>query len=207
MSWADDEIAGILKVNIWFYLGWNWVELLAIVVFSYRIRNVRDELDISLELFAIVGFWLTFSIVYIGSAFFFITYDATGTIQTAMPGPFQILIACCIQLRNLFTVSISSLFCLRAVQSRSLNNKTSQYGQTGQLKTLYDFELVLDSVLPLSYFKRYVETYEPQKGDLNRYDKYLEIYIMLKGWSAKKMRVDSRMEMPEGHRERLIREI
>ena len=74
----------IFQVNVWFYLCCNWLELCLAVMFSYRIRNVRDDLNISIELFAITFCWITFSMVYLGTAFSHITID-NGNVVSSMP--------------------------------------------------------------------------------------------------------------------------
>jgi len=63
-------------VNTWFYLSWNWLELVILVIFTYLIRNVRDELNISLELCFINLSWIFFSTLYMGFTFFNIHYEA-----------------------------------------------------------------------------------------------------------------------------------
>jgi len=65
----------IYKVNTWFYLSWNWLELVTLVIFTYLIRNVRDELNISLELSLINLSWIFFSTLYMGFTFYNIHYD------------------------------------------------------------------------------------------------------------------------------------
>jgi len=62
-------------VNTWFYLLWNWLELVTLVIFTYLIRNVRDELNISLELCLINLSWIFFSTLYMGFTFSNIHYE------------------------------------------------------------------------------------------------------------------------------------
>lgn len=70
-----NERENIFKINTWFYLSWNWLELVLLVLFTYLIRNVRDELNISLELFLINMSWIFFSTLYMGFTFHYINYD------------------------------------------------------------------------------------------------------------------------------------
>lgn len=76
-SWLyENEREQIIKINTWFYLSWNWLELVILVMFTFLIRNVRDELNISLELFLINLSWTFFSTLYMGFTFFSINYEA-----------------------------------------------------------------------------------------------------------------------------------
>lgn len=77
-----------MQVNVGFYLFWNWLEVVILVVMSYWIRNVRDELNISKELYTIIFFWTLFSSIYIGIAFFYINID--GNVRSDMPTKYQI---------------------------------------------------------------------------------------------------------------------
>ena len=115
-SWVDEPTLNtIFKVNIWFYLSWNWLELVILVFFTYWIRNVRDELNISLELFLINLSWILFSTLYMGFTFYSIN-DGKSSPDTYI----QIIIITCIQLRNLITVSFSTFFCWKAKISKQL---------------------------------------------------------------------------------------
>ena len=116
-----------MNVNIWFYLFWNWLELFVLVIVSYRIRNVRDELNISKELFTIIINWIFFSSLYLGFTFYnvkILKIDNNDKIVTDIPIPAQICNMIFIQSRNLGTVIISTLFCLKAIRSEDLLVKT-----------------------------------------------------------------------------------
>ncbi len=77
-----DERDLIFQINTWFYLAWNWLELFILVIFTYLIRNVRDELNISLELFFINVSWTLFSSLYMGFTFYFISYPDVSETKT-----------------------------------------------------------------------------------------------------------------------------
>jgi hypothetical protein len=78
-----------MQVNVGFYLVWNWLEVVILVVMSYWIRNVRDELNISKELFTTIFFWTLFSSIYIGTAFFYINID-DNNVRSEMPTKYQV---------------------------------------------------------------------------------------------------------------------
>jgi hypothetical protein len=85
----------IFKINTWFYLSWNWLELVLLVIFTYLIRNVRDELNISLELFLINMSWIFFSMMYMGFTFKNIFY-LDERIEFNPPTYVSIIIISCI---------------------------------------------------------------------------------------------------------------
>jgi hypothetical protein len=60
----------IVNINIWSYLIFNWLELVVLVVISYLIRNIRDQLNISWELYLINACWIFFSTAYMGLTFY-----------------------------------------------------------------------------------------------------------------------------------------
>jgi hypothetical protein len=140
----------VFKVNIYSYLLFNWLELLLLVLLCFKIRHVKDELSIIKELLWIASFWIL-------SSFSYFLLFSLPNLYPDLSGPARLLISelifFWIQLRNLSTVVISTAFCIHVVRSPSLVYSAED---PTSLTTLLDFELVMMSVVPYSYFKRFV---------------------------------------------------
>lgn len=190
---TDNTVKMIQTINVSFYLIWNWVEVAVLVLFSYKIRNVRDELNISTELFAIVFVWISLASVYLGIA----SYNI-GIKDGWVPEPLdttatsKIIVQICIHSRCLLSVIISCSFCIWAVYSKQqkfiTHFTTNQIEKHNSIMILYDFERVLDSVIPFKHFQLFVKNFTPQPGDENDYKGYLDIYFNLMYWYTLKKR-------------------
>lgn len=106
-----------------------------------------------MEILWIAGFWIMCSFVY------FFCYNLplflNESIDNLKPILAKIIFAAII-LRNFSTVVISTLYCMIVVRTPNLVYAAED---PTSLKTLLDFELVMISVVPYSYFKRFVNRY------------------------------------------------
>jgi hypothetical protein len=126
------------------------------VLICFKIRYVKDELSIIKELQWIAGFWIMCSFCY----FLFFSLPnlyQSGKVNDAFQNYLEIGIFLAIQIRNYSTLLISTVFCLKVVRSPNLVYTAEDFTS---LSTLLDFELVMISVIPYSYFKRYVNKFQ-----------------------------------------------
>jgi hypothetical protein len=85
-------------------------------------------------------------------------YDLYSSDSDSSP-TLELVIQLCIQLRNLSTVAISSLFCLWARHSKDLLDQTAyeQGADRAHPDTILDdFQMVLVSLIPYKHFQRYI---------------------------------------------------
>lgn len=181
--------AWIYDMNIYSYLVINWCELLFLVLICFKIRNVKDELSIITELLWISGSWI------ICSFFYFLMFNFKASAQE--DGKFLLSwgIFLTIQLRNLSTMVISATFCIHVVKSPSLVYTAEDFTS---LTTLLDFELVMMSVIPYSYFKKFVlrqsgeqaraGNEQQREGDA-LYPVYLKLYTTIEMMQAKQRQI------------------
>lgn len=66
---GNDNNEGILNANIISFITMNWLELLILVIMIFKIRNIKDELNIKNELIIIMGLWIFFSLGYFATLF------------------------------------------------------------------------------------------------------------------------------------------
>ena len=83
-----------------------------------------------------------------------------------------------IQFRNISTVAISTIFCIIVVSSPNLVYSAES---PTSLTTLLDFELVMMSVVPYSYFKRFVDKVKPDSEETPQYmyPVFLKLYTKI----------------------------
>lgn len=112
---------------------------------------MKDELSITMEILWIAGFWIVCSFFY----FFCFNLPLFLNDDYLKPILAKIIFAAII-LRNFSTLVISTLYCWIVVRSPNLVYAAED---PTSLKTLLDFELVMISVVPYSYFKRFVNRY------------------------------------------------
>lgn len=63
-SWLSKKTFSIFKgINTMVFLGLNWVFLVLLLLKIYRIRHINDETLIKRECAAIVGVWISFSLI------------------------------------------------------------------------------------------------------------------------------------------------
>lgn len=118
----------------------------------FKIRNIKDELNIQTELMIIMSFWIVFSIGYFTTLFLSISRGVLC--DKEMDESSEWIIFAFIQSRNFFTLLVSTLYCLRmAFKPHLAYNK-----DVVSLTTLYDFNTVMVSVLPYTYFKKFIYT-------------------------------------------------
>lgn len=60
----------IVQANILSFITFNWLELLAMVLIIFKIRNAKDELNIQKELVLIMILWILFSLGYFATLFY-----------------------------------------------------------------------------------------------------------------------------------------
>ncbi len=54
----------IIVTNISIFFIVNWAQTLTLVMLMWKIRNVKDELNLKKELYLVIGIWLVFSLLY-----------------------------------------------------------------------------------------------------------------------------------------------
>jgi hypothetical protein len=133
------------------------MELAIFVIMIYRIRNIKDELNISVEVITIMIIWISFSLGYFISLFVSIRKDGYLCPDPNMKLVYQWLNFIFIQLRNIGSLAVSSFFCYKMAKNPHLAyNK-----DVVSLTTLYDFNTVMTSVLPYSYFRKFIISEQP----------------------------------------------
>lgn len=60
----DDDYCYIIEVNVSVFFIVNWLQTLILVILLFKIRNVKDELNLKNELSVIIMIWLLFSLSY-----------------------------------------------------------------------------------------------------------------------------------------------
>lgn len=114
----------IWQTNIVFFILLNCVEISALFLIAWFIRNIKDELSIKLELFYIIAGWATFSTIYIGIVSSNITFKDElidqGINESSLKCGWRAIIFCMIILRNLWTASVSTYFCYRSANNPAL---------------------------------------------------------------------------------------
>lgn len=165
--------SSVFDINIYSYLLLNWIELVGLVLICFKIRHVKDELSIHKELLWISGIWILCSFCYF--SLFSIENYFPGSLDSNIVSSFIFFF---IQFRNISTVAISTIFCTIVVSSPNLvysaENPTS-------LTTLLDFELVMMSVVPYSYFKRFVDKVKQDSEETPQYmyPVFLKLYTKI----------------------------
>jgi hypothetical protein len=152
------------------------LELLLLVLICFKIRHVKDELSIHWELLWIASFWILSSFLYfLAFNLFFCESDPQ---KPSWVNKFTIFLL--IQFRNMSTMLISTIFCLKVTRSPNLVYTAED---VTSLATLLDFDLVMMSVVPYSYFKRYVGLYSKKRSktqvDNSVYAEYLKLFTNL----------------------------
>ena len=154
---SNDSI--VYDLNLYFYIGLNNLELILLVIICFKIRNVKDELSIHRELLWIAGFWIIFSFFYF--LIFNLFYCDDKPHDDAWFASLNASIFGLIQLRNLSTIVISTIFCFKVTRSPNLVYTPTE--DVSSLAALLDFDLVMMSVIPYSYFSRFVNKYAKTK--------------------------------------------
>jgi hypothetical protein len=95
-----------MKINLCIFIFVNWSQTLALIFLLYKIRNVKDELNLKNELRLIILIWLAFSLCY------FICLQVQISSQKFIPG-YSVAIFSMIQLRNISSFSVSTYFCYK----------------------------------------------------------------------------------------------
>lgn len=108
----DSTKCYILEANLCIFYFINWSQTLILVLLLYKIRNVKDELNLKNELFIIIGIWLFFSL------FYFLALQVEITSRDIDPTDsnlkyVSILIFALIQSRNMLSFSVSTFFCYK----------------------------------------------------------------------------------------------
>ena len=85
------------------FLILNWSELIVLSIMLFKIRNVKDELNIKFELAGIIASWLFFSLVY-----YILSYVGSSK-QNKEALSIKILILISILMRNISSLLISAL--------------------------------------------------------------------------------------------------
>ena len=60
----DNTMCYIIESNLCIFFIVNWAQTLVLVLLLYKIRNVKDELNLKKELSIIIALWLIFSLSY-----------------------------------------------------------------------------------------------------------------------------------------------
>eukprot|EP00347_Sterkiella_histriomuscorum_P018536 403345140 len=131
----------------------NWLQTLSLILLFFRLRNIKDELNIRIELRAILFVWILFSLLYF----------TTLQIEQAFDNEYsKYVIFVAIQFRNALTYMISTYFCYKMIK-----NPLKTYAKPDYPSQLTDFEeAIFDSILPYKFFKKYLETYQPGSNSL-----------------------------------------
>ena len=106
------------------FVVYNWIELIILIYMLYKIRNIKDELNIQSELTLIIIMWVFFSTVY------FVTQQVQLSRLNVHNDQLEMLtkwiIFTAIELRNLSNTFISFCFCWRNVRRPDLKRYTQQ---------------------------------------------------------------------------------
>ncbi|CDW85713.1 UNKNOWN [Stylonychia lemnae] len=143
----------ISVLNICTFIIVNWLQTLVLILLFYRLRNIKDELNIKQEIRIIIIIWISFSLAY------FITLQYQQYHQDENNNATRVAIFCFILLRNIGSVSVSTYFCYFMV-----NNPVLSYSKPDYPTQLFDFEeAILESVLPYKYFRKFIEDEQPEQ--------------------------------------------
>lgn len=118
----------------------------------YKIKNIKDELNIKIEINILVILWLIFSMIY------FVTntiydkqkhdaYEDLESLDTLSRAQVWIIFSA-IMLRNLSSIFVSTLFVYLVIKNSDLHYPADYESP----HIVFDFDLVLESVLPQTYF-------------------------------------------------------
>ena len=133
---------GMQEANSIIFVFLNWMEIIGFAFLFWMVRNIKNELNVKIELQTILIFWTFFSIIY---------FSLNVTLQDINPDDsekileIKMLIFIAIILRNLSTLLATTMFSIYTM----IRHPDKQYPKQieGKLEAL-DFDLVLTSSLP-----------------------------------------------------------
>ena len=112
-----DDHQRVYDMNKYSFVILNWLELIILVFMIYKIRNVKDELNIKSELIWIMAFWILFSFGY----FITLTSSHTNSTEVTISKWAYFTIFAFIQFRNLSTMAIQTFYCYRTSRNPDLS--------------------------------------------------------------------------------------
>lgn len=146
-------------------------EMLAMVYLVYKIRNVKEELNVRTELIWILAVTIIFTLFY---AIPLLRQGDKQMFSGSSYLPFNRLFFSALLIKCYIRVLISFCFCYKMLHKEDFQ----QPPQEESLFTIMDFDLVIVSVLPSTYFERFLMEKQPEKLP---YWRMMQLIKMMKG--------------------------
>jgi hypothetical protein len=121
----------------------NWIELLGLGIMIWKIKDIKDELNIRHELVVISSVWFVFSFLYIMGRYISNNEYSRGT---------NIIFFTFVLIRNLSRISITTAFSIYQLRNDKYNMRIS----VDSPYALMDFDTVIVSVIPQGYFDKFL---------------------------------------------------
>ena len=165
----------LLHINIYVFIVVNWVFLSSLVLIYWKIRNIRNELNIKKEILFVMFAWGFFSLLYYSLNVLlraFIHSDLSDPYQDTMAKFYTSCFLFAIVLsRNLFTLLAQTYFSLKMLFVHPERNYPLLY--EGKLIAM-DFDLILDTEEPFDRFYDFIQVYSP----FNQV--YIEVFALVR---------------------------
>ena len=145
------------EINHYMFIFFNWVLMIIFVGMYLLIQQIKDELQIKKELFWIIILWSLTNIIYFTLNQIEKAYepDSHTLVQENSTTKFiKWSIFLTMIVRDFLAITVQTFFCWRVTRKEHAFYIESEFLSP---LLVYDFELVLASVLPMTYFEIFVD--------------------------------------------------
>eukprot|EP00347_Sterkiella_histriomuscorum_P018057 403346954 len=155
--------------NLIVFVVLNWFEIAGYAIAFWMVRNIKNELNIKVEIYFIIIFWTLFSIFYFSMNIYLQYLHSQPSFDKDMDKTVRLMIYISIILRNFTTLCATTMFSIYTL----IRHPERAYPRNieGKLEAL-DFDLVLNSSLPFQYFFDFVVQFQPH------YKPYFDVYVL-----------------------------
>lgn len=146
-------------INEFSFVIVNYLELLGFLIIWWLIRNIRNDLNIKMEVTVAIIFWALFSMIYFILSIVLKLTDTNKTIDSKEYKNNSTIIFTIILLRDYSVLFATTLFSLYMLIIKP--HKTYPRLFEGKLIVL-DSETALNSCTPFRFFTHFINTHSPK---------------------------------------------